>query len=925
MSVNLDRWLIEHRDMLLPRWVSSFHGDSPVNGDEPTDYAANTTTEQSFPLLADEEDISDLFARIYEGLVLAARGDMATLDDHLHTIIYANGHQQARLPDLLAMSFHFRRLAWDIFKDDWNNPDQTFYLMQELENLIDYTIDSLSRSWEHTFEAEIQERISQAEFIAQSMADAIEEADRTALQFSSLNDSSQRLAASLENHQQLIEQIGMTLSELIGAAHIALWLPDDTLSSEMRQEEESRADLYPIWASEEQANSIGNIYFDQTPETDIVVSAYKQKTIIYRLIVESDTQGSWYREGHSVLVLPLMVKEQPAGVVLMQDTNPEERFSRSQQNLALALVNQAAIAIENARLYAQIRQFNAELEKVVEERTKELQAEKDRIATIHDISTEISSTLDLDTLLQTSLKLLARITKVEYGSIMLVEQETGHLVNRAVLGQKNINSFMRFPIGTGVAGWVAQCKEPALIQDIHQDERWVPLPTDDIASKHEGSMIAVPLIGHNEMLGVLILSHFQPHYFNEGHLRLLTASAGAIAIGINNAKMYETIFVGMERSSELLHRQQIETTKMEAILQSLSDGVLVCDTDSKILSANPAVGRILERDIESLFMGITLHDVLHDLLGDRMQEMPLNELLHHPLNKEEEARVFEAVVDVNMRVVSLTMAPVLKDRNELFGALLLMHDITREVEAERLKTEFIGTMSHELRTPMTSIKGYTQLLAMGGLGPVNDTQREFLNTIQKNSERMISMINDVLDITKIETGNVDLELRPIHLAESLSGVVTELQALITARSHTLTMSIPAGLPFVRADTNRLHQILNNMLSNAIKYTPNNGKVHIEACEVTHEDLPERIRSSVLKDRRYVQLDIIDNGVGIAEHEIDLIFDRFYRTENKLKIEAGGTGLGLSLVKPLIELLGGRIWVESVLDEGTTFSFILPAI
>jgi PAS domain S-box-containing protein len=381
----------------------------------------------------------------------------------------------------------------------------------------------------------------------------------------------------------------------------------------------------------------------------------------------------------------------------------------------------------------------------------------------------------------------------------------------------------------------------------------------------------------------------------------------------------------MDRISELLRNQQIETSKMEAILQSLSDGVLVCDTDGAILSANTAAERILQRGIEELLLGTTLHDVLRDLFGQRVQEMPLDNLLSSPHNSHGEPRIYESTVEVHMRVISLTMGPVLKDSSELLGALLLMHDITREVEADRLKTEFIGAMSHELRTPMTSVKGYTQLLAMGGLGPVNDTQREFLNTIQNNAERMISMINDVLDITKIETGSVDLELRPIHLAEALSGVVAELQQHIETREHSLTMLIPPGLPFVRADTGRLHQVLSNLLSNAIKYTPNEGKISIEAQEVVSGDLPEHVRLNVMRDRRFVQVTVRDNGVGIAEDEIERIFERFYRTENVLKVEAGGTGLGLSLVKPLIELLGGRIWVESVVEEGSSFHFVLPAV
>jgi signal transduction histidine kinase len=214
---------------------------------------------------------------------------------------------------------------------------------------------------------------------------------------------------------------------------------------------------------------------------------------------------------------------------------------------------------------------------------------------------------------------------------------------------------------------------------------------------------------------------------------------------------------------------------------------------------------------------------------------------------------------------------------------------------------------------------------MGSLGPLNDTQREFLNTIQTNAERMISIINDLLDITKIETGSVDLDFRSLHLAETLSNVLAELQPNITAREHEMSINIPPGLPLVRADAKRFNQILFNLLSNAVKYTPRGGKITFEAHEVGDGAVPEVLREGLKPGARYVLIEVTDTGVGIAPEEHERIFERFYRTENSLKIEAGGTGLGLSLVRPLIELFGGRIWLTSTVNQGSTFSLVIPAI
>jgi signal transduction histidine kinase len=935
MNAELTTWLTEHRDHLLPQWVSSLSVvTTPANGDgtgvliDRGDHTA--TTHPPFP--GPPEETAATLNHIYDGLIQAAHGNLDVLNNHLHSMCSLTMRRQTKLTDLLTMTTRFRHLAWETLQTEATDITSTFSLLHNLEELLDYTTRSITRSWELHTEEEIQERISQAEFIAESMATAIEQADRTALQLSSLNEASQRLAANLENPLQLIQQAGTTLYDLLGAAHISIWMHREmllplALDKELAALADDQADLlYAVGAWGNEREAVKGLQLAIVGKSDAVIRAYTQANTVYEPKPPAATQGSWYQTGCGVFALPINVKGQLLGVVAVQDSVPEERLSRSQQNLALAVVNQAAIAIENARLYARIRQFNTELEGLVAQRTSELQEEKERLATIHEISTEISSTLDLDMLLQTSLEALARITQVEYGSIMLVEADTGHLVNRAMLGQGKINAFTRFPIGHGVAGWVAQHREPALIVDVREDNRWVDHPLGESApGKNHGSMLAVPLVAHSEVLGVLILSHAEKGYFDEGHLRLLTASASAIAVGINNANMYTTIFEEMERNSELLQRQHIETTKMEAILQSLSDGVLVCDTYGEILSVNPAAGRILQRDIEDLlFRGTTLHDVLDQLVSQPGDKMPLADLLSTPLGTHGKPRVFETVVEVDdVRVISLSLGPVLKTDGELMGALLLMHDVTREVEADRLKTEFIGTMSHELRTPMTAIKGFTQLLAMGGLGPVNDTQREFLQTIQANSERMISIINDVLDITKIETGSIDLDLRPIHLAEAISGVMGELQTLVQNREHTLHINIPSGLPLVCADSGRLHQALHNLISNAVKYTPTGGEIAIEAHEANNDELPPHVRDKVTIGRRYVQVDIRDTGVGIASHELERVFERFYRTENPLKVEAGGTGLGLSLVKPLIELFGGRIWAESTLNEGSTFRFILP--
>lgn len=929
MNVELAHWLTEYQPLLMPRWVAAVTIVSPTNGHS-TELLS--TDGASIPL-DDQRLVLGNLEAIYAGLVQAARGDWRTLDTHLHAICHAANARTLGLPNLLQMTFQLRQLAWELFARETHDAAQTVALMNALQPLLDHTVDVLTRAWAHATEEVIAARMEEAEFMTQSMNSATEQADEIALNLSRLNELSQRLSASLESSDtsEIIGVVGSELLDILEVAHVTIWMPD-----EERQRATSEVVLHAVASWGEAAQDVAGMritpVLDETWPNDMVLHAYmlSQPVLAIDEPPTPSIQGDWYLADCGAVALPLLVKDRALGVVLLQDWLPSEHLSASHQNILRAVVNQASIALDNAHLYAQVRRFNSDLEQLIDLRTRELQAEKDRLRTLHDISVEVGSTLDLDSLLNTSLQALARIAQVEFGSIMLVDRETDHLVNRAVLGQDVVNTFTRFPLGFGVAGWVALHKRPALIADVTNDERWEKLPTavlvaeEDAPRKAQGSMVSVPLIAHNETLGVLTLSHEQPRFFNEDHLRLLTASAGAIAIGIHNANLYNEIVFEMEKRGELLRYHQMESSQIEAILQSLSDGVLVCDPDGSVLSANPACGTILGKNVEDLVLS-DLHSILRGLLGHRVDELPLDELLDRPIGANHQRRIFESTVQIGTHIVSLTLGPVVKDDGELVGALLVLHDKTREVESERLKTEFIGTMSHELRTPMTAVKGFTQLLVMGSLGTINDTQREFLHTIQTNADRMISIINDVMELTKIETGSIDLELRPLHLAEALSGVVSELQPLVTQRQHALTISIPPGLPLVRADTTRLRQVLYNLVTNAIKYTPHGGDIRVEANEATVEDLPQNVRDSLPTDRRYTRIDVHDTGVGIAEHELEHIFERFYRTENPLKVEAGGTGLGLSLTRPLVELLGGRIWVTSTLGEGSTFSFILPAV
>jgi signal transduction histidine kinase len=251
--------------------------------------------------------------------------------------------------------------------------------------------------------------------------------------------------------------------------------------------------------------------------------------------------------------------------------------------------------------------------------------------------------------------------------------------------------------------------------------------------------------------------------------------------------------------------------------------------------------------------------------------------------------------------------------DDFLGTVSIVRDITHEVEVDRLKSEFVATVSHELRTPMTSIKGYVEMLLMGAAGAVNENQSHFLDIVNRNIDRLNTLVGDLLDVSRIESGKVTLSVQAVDLARVAADAIASFRknAEEEGRPMTFTLKASRSLPPVLADEERLVQLVRNLLDNAYHYTPDHGSIEVH------------LRS--FRKRNEVQVDVTDSGLGIPAADQERIFERFFRGENPLVVATPGTGLGLSIVKQLVEMHGGRIWVKSegVEGQGSTFSFTLP--
>lgn len=616
-------------------------------------------------------------------------------------------------------------------------------------------------------------------------------------------------------------------------------------------------------------------------------------------------------ETNSVMIIPLVTGNQVHGFIWLMSEH-KRRYSNEEIEIARILINQAAVAVQNAQQYQETLQFSTELEKRVRERTQELEQEHKRTRILLEIMNRLSMSLDLDHVLHGTLELMNQAMGAEQSTILLIRPEQQTFYYRAAIGYTEAPPRGGRPsalkIDQGLAGWVIKHRQGVVIPDLLQDERWISL--DENATEHR-SAIAVPLMVGAEPLGAMLLFHRSPNAFMESQLELAQAAAAQMAVAINNAELFDLIRDQAEGLGTMLRQQQIEASRSMAILEAVADGVLVTDKDNSITLFNASAQKILGLDREKV-VGNSLENFIGLFGGTGRAWM---ETIHRWSRAPEEHMVgetyFEQIELDNGRVVSVHLAPVFL-QDEFLGTVSVFRDITHLIEVDRLKTEFVATVSHELRTPMTSIKGYVDIMLMGATGELTEQQRNFLNVVRSNTERLNILVNDLLDVSRIEAGKLDLSFQPIDLRKIFDEArqTIEKRKREDAKEFSVEIDTAENLPMVYGDKDRVLQIINNLVMNAYNYTPSGGKVLIRA-------------STIAPD--FVQIDIQDNGIGIPPEEHERVFERFYRGENPLVLATAGTGLGLSIVKQLVEMHKGKIWFEStgVPGEGTTFSFTLP--
>jgi len=572
--------------------------------------------------------------------------------------------------------------------------------------------------------------------------------------------------------------------------------------------------------------------------------------------------------------VPLLIENRPIGVLVVESDVPDA-FSHDDFEILTAAANQASIAIARARLLVQER-----------ERADEQRALLDTMA-------DLSSELELSRVLQAVIQRAVTLLGVTGGEVGIYEEERRELV---VVASQNIgkdSTGTRLRLGEGAMGTVARTHEPLIIPSYHE---WLG-KSGQYAEVTVHSVMAAPLLIGRRLVGAIATVHSDPtRVFNSEDLRRLNLFAPQAAIAIENARLFTAA--------------QRERQYFRAVVEHSPVAIVTLDLTGMIVSCNPAFERLFgwEQD---------------EAVGRNLDELiNVAETLAEAIAYTSRATA-ETVRGIGKRRrkdgtfldVELSAVPVVVE-GERAGILCLYHDVTdllraneQAQAANRAKSQFLASMSHELRTPLNAIIGYSEMLEEEA---ADSGQAAFIPDLQKirsAGRHLLALINDILDLSKIEAGKMELHLEPVELGSLVHEAASTVTPLVARNGNRLELRAGSNLGTIRSDGMKLRQALLNLLSNAAKFTEK-GTITLTA---------ERGGAP----REEVVLTVADTGIGMSAEAMSRLFEAFSQADTSTTRKYGGTGLGLAITRRFCQLLGGDVTVDSTPGQGSRFTIRLP--
>jgi signal transduction histidine kinase/putative methionine-R-sulfoxide reductase with GAF domain len=652
----------------------------------------------------------------------------------------------------------------------------------------------------------------------------------------------------------------------------------------------------------------------------------------------------------SLLSVPMIRDGSPIGAITVQRWVTARAFTDKQIALLQTFADQAVIAIENVRLF-----------KELQERTQELTRSVDELRALGEVGQAVSGSLDIQSVLTSIVSHAVELSKSDAGTIYEFDEPTQVFVPQANYGmaEELIEALRQshIRVGEGAVGQAARMRAAFQMPDLEREPHYALRFLIDAGYR---ALLAVPLLREGRVIGGLVVRRKAAGTFPKPIVDLLQTFATQSVIAIQNARLFREIDE-KSRALEELSRNQEQLSRLSTALQeplSLSEQLTrVLDAARQVVgldhlyiwTPSPAADGLMvsagaglsESDWRDL-VGVTiplgeagaLAAVYRDgepLLFSETHPLPEKYRLRLPYSAIAALRLKAflvspmiargrtvGVLSADNRVSRAPIPPHTVDLLHTFAAhaavavenARLFQEIQEKGQqlelASKHKSQFLANMSHELRTPMNAVLGYTDLILDDIFGDVPAPIRETLERVKTNGHHLLSLINDVLDLSRMEAGQLTLSLGDYAMGEVVHAVVSAVESLAAAKKLAFKAIVPADLPPGRGDERRLTQVLLNLAGNAIKFT--------DAGEVM-------IRASASNGAFNVA--VRDTGPGISEADQSRIFEEFRQADSSITRKKGGTGLGLAISKRIIDMHGGRIWVDSSVGEGSTFSFTLP--
>ncbi|MFL5655550.1 MAG: ATP-binding protein [Ktedonobacteraceae bacterium] len=581
-------------------------------------------------------------------------------------------------------------------------------------------------------------------------------------------------------------------------------------------------------------------------------------------------------------------------------------FSTRQLQMLTIFAEQAVLAITNAR--------HAEL----------AQRQANQLETLLDLSRGITTRLDADALYRTILTDIHRLVSCENATIYKYDGKIQELYPVAELIHDSSSSVdcdqeeCTYSVKTkniqrekvslhntaSAAAWAAAHRHPILRAPVKltQDENGVSPSSNSLAE------MATSLVSKHVLYGVVALQRPEP--FTSEELRIVRNLSNMAAAALENV--------------ELFYRVRTDQEQLRAILVSSSDGIAIIGDDKCFIEVNPAFGRIFGVDPEQV-VGMECMELF--CCEDEASHGCCRDLcmVRKALQQDQALPYLEIDLFIKgaPRSVGLSITPVSATNKPL--CLIIARDVTAIRDATRMKANFLSMITHELRSPLNAIHGYLDLALTGIAGDLNEQQREFVQRARAGSEHLYALVEDLLLVSRADSGQVRLNRDVTSLQEIVANAVEELELTVIDNAITINIDVPGDFPPIYVDAVRMQQVLRNLISNSLRFTPPGGQVTVTA-SIRHQVGDDEVAlSSDADEARLLEIQVSDTGSGIAFEHQQRIFERFYQAPQTTSGRSGGQGLGLAIVKMIVELHGGRVSVESTPGQGSTFTCLLPCL